>query len=391
MIRRLFEAELKREFSHFPVVTLLGPRQCGKTTLAKTVFPEYAYVDLEKPSDFSRVSEDVESFLKEIRGPVIFDEAQRFPGLFPVLRGIVDEHRPKNGLFILLGSASPSLVRDISESLAGRTTFLDLTPFLWPEISGKTNLTLKDLWFRGGFPSALLGEDDAARQDWYDAYLRAFTERDLNALGIETDPLMMRRLLQMIAHGNGGLWNASQYGASLGISYNTVNRYADILERTFFVRSLLPWSSNKGKRLVKRPKLYFRDCGLLHHLLGIRDPAVLDAHPSRGASWETFALEQLMATCRLEFRPEGFFFYRSAIGEEVDLMIETGGRLIPIEIKLHSAPSNDHLKGMRKVMKDLGLRTGWVVYPGEEEYSIGHGVRAIGLSAVLLSPQKILG
>ncbi|MFH0920430.1 MAG: ATP-binding protein [Fibrobacterota bacterium] len=381
---------MKRHLSNFPVVTILGPRQCGKTTLIRSLIPQPAYFDLERPSDFNLISADIEGFLQKAHTPVVFDEVNRLPGLLPVLRSVVDENRV-NGRFILLGSASPSLVKGVSESLAGRTSFLDMTPFLWPEIAPpSTDLALNGLWFRGGFPSAALENDDIARRDWFDAYVRAFVERDLNALGIEIDPLMMHRLLRMMAHGNGGIWNASQYGASLGLTYNTVNRYADILERTFFIRRLLPWYANIGKRLVKRPKLYFRDSGLLHYLLGISSPALLDTHPARGVSWETFALDQLMGILSLSLRPQGYYFYRTATGDEVDLLVEIEGRLLPMEFKVHSAPGSEHLKGMRKIMKQLKLDAGWVIYPGEKEYSLGNGVTVIGLRKLLASPSAFL-
>ncbi|HWP57034.1 MAG TPA: ATP-binding protein, partial [Candidatus Acidoferrales bacterium] len=295
MIKRRYGPLLHGFLRRFPCVTVLGPRQCGKTTFIRAALPAWTYLDLERPSDSTPLAADPEARLNQMGDNVIFDEAQRVPELFPVLRGVIDRRRGRKGRFVLLGSASPSLVRQISESLAGRTAFVDLAPFRWSEVRGQRRDGLQALWFRGGFPEAFLQRDDRARRDWWDSYTRTFIERDLPALGIDVSASQMRRLWAMLAHCNGGVWNASQLAASLAVSYHTVNRYVDILEQTFLIRKLPPYFANIGKRLVKSPKLYFRDSGLLHFFLGIHSPSILDTHPARGMSWEAFIIDQLMS------------------------------------------------------------------------------------------------
>jgi len=265
MIERSYGPLLRRLLRRFPSVTILGPRQCGKTTFIRRALPDWTYLDLERPSDSVPLAADPEARLNQLGDRVIFDEAQRVPEVFPILRGVIDRRRSRNGRFVLLGSASPSLVRQISESLAGRTAFLDLSPFRWSEVkTHRQTGGLATLWFHGGFPPAFLERDDRARHEWLESYTRAFIERDLPALGIEVSASQMRKLWTMLAHCNGGVWNASQLAASLGVSYHTVNRYVDILEQTFLIRKLPPYFANIGKRLVKSPKVYFRDTGLLH-------------------------------------------------------------------------------------------------------------------------------
>ncbi|MGH7830746.1 MAG: ATP-binding protein, partial [Candidatus Binatia bacterium] len=296
MVERQYGPLLRRLLRRFPAVTVLGPRQCGKTTFIRATLPAWTYLDLERPSDSVPLAADAEARLDQLGDRVIFDEAQRVPELFPVLRGVIDSRRSRNGRFVLMGSASPSLVRSISESLAGRTAFLDLSPFRWSEVkSYRRTEGLATLWLRGGFPPAFLERDDQARHEWLESYTRAFIERDLPALGIEVSAPQMRKLWTMLAHCNGGVWNASQLAASLGVSYHTVNRYVDILEQTFLIRKLPPYFANIRKRLVKSPKIYFRDTGLLHYFLGIDSASALDTHPARGMSWEAFIIDQLIS------------------------------------------------------------------------------------------------
>jgi predicted AAA+ superfamily ATPase len=276
MVPRRYDAVLRRLLRGSPVVTVLGPRQCGKTTFIRRALPDWTYLDLERPSDAAPLAADPEARLAQLQGPVILDEAQRLPEVFPVLRGMVDRRGARRGRYVVMGSASPSLVRHISESLAGRTAFLDLPAFRWDEVAaGRVAPDLSDLWFRGGFPVAFLERDDRARHDWLEGYTRTFIERDLAALGIDVSASQMRRLWTMLAHVNGGIWNASLLAASLGVSYHTVNRYVDILEQTFLVRKLPPYFTNIRKRLVKSSKVYFRDTGLLHYFLGILSSASL--------------------------------------------------------------------------------------------------------------------
>ncbi len=391
MIPRAYEATLRGLLGRFPAVTILGPRQCGKTTFIRKALPGWRYLDLERPTDATPLAADPEARLGQLGEQVVLDEAQRVPEMFPVLRGLIDERRARNGRFVLLGSASPSLVRGISESLAGRTAFLDLPPFRWDEVEGRRPARgLSTLWLRGGFPQAYLARSDAAREEWLEAYTRAFIERDLPALGIDVSASQMRKLWTMLAHVNGGLWNASQLASSLGVSYHTVDRYVDILEQAFLIRKLTPYSVNVGKRLVKSPKVYFGDSGLLHHFLGIRSASQLDTHPARGASFEAFVVDQLLSAFRRRDLSCQAWFWRTAQGDEVDLLVETRSRLIPFEVKLHSAPGADAARSLWRCMADLELRRGYVVYPGRERYSLGRGVTALPAEA-LLARQAGLG
>ncbi len=383
MVPRRYGTTLRRHLRQFPAVTLLGPRQCGKTTFIRSALPGWTYVDLERPSDATPLAADPEARLEQLGDHVILDEAQRLPELFPVLRGALDRVHAK-GRYVLLGSASPLLVRGISESLAGRTSFLDLPAFRWEEVSGRRGFSdLAILWLRGGFPSAALESDDRARMDWMEAYARAFIERDLPGLGIEVSAAQMRKLWAMLAHVNGGLWNASQLAASLGVSYHTVNRYVDILELAFLIRRLQPFHVNIGKRLVKSPKLYFRDTGLLHYFLGIRDATALETHPSRGASWEAFVIDQLVSLYERHAPGSRPYFYRTASGLEVDLLVDLGPRRVAFEVKLHHSPGADVTRGLRACFEDLGVARGYVVYPGREDYSLGRGIMALAAPRLL--------
>jgi len=390
MIQRHYGKMLRRLLRAFPAVTILGPRQCGKTTFIREALPEWTYLDLERPSDAIPLAADPESRLYQVGDHVIFDEAQHLPDLFSVLRGVIDRNRSRHGRFVLLGSAAPPLVRDISESMAGRTAFLDLPPFRWDEVRHQKMGGLATLWFRGGFPDAYLKRNDRARQDWLESYLRAFIERDLHSLGIEVSAAQMRRLWMMLAHVNGGLWNASQLAASLGVSYHTVNRYVDILEQTFLIRKLPPYFTNIGKRLVRSPKVYFRDVGILHYFLGIDSPSVLDTHPARGMSWEAFIIDQMISALHRIMPGKQAYFWRTAQGVEVDLLLDLGSRLVPFEIKLHSSPSVQDAESLRRCMHDLGLKHGYLIYPGKDSYSLGEGITVLSAEEVLADPESLL-
>jgi hypothetical protein len=390
MIDRGYDDTFRTLLRRFPAVTILGPRQCGKTTFIRRALPDWSYLDLERPVDATPLAADPEARLRQLGDGVVLDEAQRLPEIFPVLRGLIDRRRSRKGRFVLLGSASPSLVRGISESLAGRTAFLDLPAFRWDEVEGRRAAGgLQALWLKGGFPEAFLARSDGARNDWMEAYTRAFIERDLPALGIDVSASQMRKLWTMLAHVSGGLWNASQLAASLGVSYHTVDRYVDILEQAFLVRKLAPYFANVGKRLVRSPKVYFRDTGLLHYFLGIRSMKQLDTHPSRGASWEAFVVDQLLSAYRRLDPGCQAFFWRTAQGDEVDLLIETGSRLVPFEAKLHSAPGPEDARRLRRCMADLGLPRGYVVFPGREGYSLGGGVAALPAATLLGRPLRL--
>ncbi len=389
MIPRRHTALLHRLLREFPSVTILGPRQCGKTTLARQSLPGWTYLDLERPRDATPLAADPEARLEQLGDHVILDEAQQVPEVFPILRGVIDRRRRAKGRFVLLGSASPALVRDISESLAGRTAILDLTALRWSEIRTRRGARLQTLWVRGGFPSAFLARGEPAHRDWLDSYVRTFIERDLRRLGIDFSTSTMRTLWTMLAHVNARLWNASQLAASLGITYHTVNRYLDILEQTFLVRRLQPYHANLKKRLVKSPKVYFRDTGLLHFFLGIHGPRELDVHPARGASWEAFVVEEVISALQIAAPEANVHFWRTGTGDEVDLLLRHGSRLVPVEIKLHSTPSPADAGGVRRCMQDLGCKRGYVVYPGSEDYSLGGGVTAIAAERLLADPRNV--
>jgi predicted AAA+ superfamily ATPase len=279
------------------------------------------------------------------------------PQLFAVLRSVIDERRARHGRFVLLGSAAPQLVRGISESLAGRTAFLDLPPFRWDEVRGLKQARLRDLWFRGGFPRAFLTRADAARTEWLDAYTRAFIERDLPTLGVDLSASRMRQLWTMLAHLNGGLWNASQLAASLGTIYHTVNRYVDVL--------------------------------VLHLLLGIHSEAALNTHPARGLSWEAFVIDQLVSALERTRPASRAYFWRTAKGEEVDLLIDHGRRRVPFEIRLHSAPTQEDARTVVACMRDLGLSKGYVIHAGRHEHSLGDNVTALPAEQLLSGPGDI--
>ena len=390
MIQRDYGALLRRLLRRFPCVAVLGPRQCGKTTFIRSELAAWTYLDLERPSDAAPLAADPEARLEQLRDHVIFDEAQRVPELFPVLRGAIDRRRTKMGRYVLLGSASPNLVQHISESLAGRTAFVDLPPFRWDEVKRDRQAALKTLWLRGGFPEAFLSSNDRNRVEWFEFYTRTFIERDLPALGIEVTSSQMRKLWSMLAHYNGGVWNASQLAASLGVSYHTVNRYVDILEQTFLIRKLPPYFANIGKRLIKSPKIYFRDTGLLHYFLGIPSAAILDTHPARGMSWEAFVIDQLISIFQRAEPSSQPFFWRTSQGHEIDLVIDAGTKKFPFEIKLHSSPTAQDAASLVQCMRDLKLGRGFLVHSGRQDYSLGHGVTALSAELMLTDATKFL-
>lgn len=374
MIPRRLESQILTDLSHFPAVSLVGSRQTGKTTLAKHLairFSEAIYVDLERPSDLAKLA-DPELFLTAHEGHlVILDEIQRRPDLFPALRSLID-HAPRPGRFLLLGSASPALLHQSSESLAGRIVYRELAPLVLAEVEA-SGISRDSLWQRGGYPTSLLAPEDGASFAWREAFITTFLERDLPQLGIRVPAPRLRRFWLMLAHLHGQLWNASRLAASLGLSAPTVNHYLDLLEETYLVRRLLPVRSNAGKRLVKSPKVYFRDSGLLHALLGVQDRDQLLGHPILGASWEGWVVEQI-----LEGAPRRWdaAFYRTAAGAEIDLVLLPRGRPpIPIEIKVSTTPALS--RGFHQGFRDLGAKSGFVIHAGEASFPLAPGVIAL--------------
>jgi predicted AAA+ superfamily ATPase len=366
----------------FPAVLILGPRQCGKTTLARH-FLHGTYFDLERPSDHQVFAGDVELALSRLDEPLILDEAQTVPQLFSVLRSIIDQKRDRTGRFYLLGSVNPALVRQVSESLAGRVGIVELTPFLYAEVAGP-DLDLGNYWLRGGYPDACREADEQRRVRWHEHYVQALVERDLARHGLKTSPFEIRRFLGMLAHLHGGLLNASDLGRSLGVSYHTVGSYLDILEGHFLIRRLQPWSANLGKRLVKSPKIYVRDSGLLHYLLGIRNDRDLLQSPRRGASWEGCLAEQIIALEKLHHAGSQFWFYRTHAGAEIDLLIERGGQRIGYEFKCASAVGRSDASGLKAALTDGVIAEGSVVYFGTRRYPLEDHIEALPAETLLL-------
>ena len=378
MIRRDLEPKLLASLRHFPVVALVGPRQAGKTTLAHAVarkLGDVVYLDLERPSDAARLA-DPELYLETVAGRlVILDEIQRRPDLFPVLRSVVDAKRA-NGRFLILGSASPDLSRQASESLAGRIIYHELTPFTAGEVATRARDTRMTLWIRGGFPGSYLASSNARSVEWREAFIETHLQRDLPGLGVRIPATALRRFWEMLAHHHGQLWNASKIAGSLGVTAPTAKHYLDTLEDTFMIRQLPPFAANLKKRMVKSPKVYLRDSGLLHALLRIGTMDDLLGHPVAGASWEGWVIEQALAASGAN---TGASFFRTAAGAEIDLVLERPrGKRIALEIKLSSAPKPS--RGFWSGIADLQPTAAYVVYPGKERYPLGPGVEALPVS-----------
>jgi uncharacterized protein len=357
--RNSYLKQLATAVQRSPITALLGPRQVGKTTLARQFAQEReaAFFDLESEPDLRRL-QNPELALGSLRGLVILDEIQLKPELFAVLRVLVD--RPENqARFLILGSASPEIVASVSQTLAGRVEFIELSGFQLAEV-GSANWPA--LWVRGGFPRSFLA---AAAQDsvaWREGFIRTFLERDVPQLGIRIPAIAMRRFWTMLAHYHGQTWNGAELGRAMGLSAKTVRSYLDILSGTFMVRQLQPWFVNVGKRQVKSPKIYFHDTGLLHQLLALPHQDALLAHPGVGASWEGFVLEQAWRTLRLN---EGYFWATHS-GAELDLLFFFEGRAYGLEIKFNEAPKVT--RSMLAACETLNLAHLWVIYPGRHAY-----------------------
>jgi hypothetical protein len=363
------------------VVAIVGARQVGKTTLARMAFPDFAYRDLEDPRTAGRFAADARYELDEAGGRgLVLDEAQAHPAIFAALRGAIDMRRSENGRFVVLGSAQPGLVRGVAESLAGRVTVIELDPLTAGEAaSGEYGLGWRDVWLKGGLPDALRGDF----RTWWEAYLRTVLERDLPQYGVRADPLFLRRLLTMLAHLHGGLLNTSNLGASLGVSYHTVQRYLDVLEAVFLIRRLTPYFRNVGKRLTRAPKVYLRDTGLLHHLLNISTSDELFNHPSRGASWEGFVIEDVLRRERIAYPHAQPYFWRTAAGAEIDLLLDRGEKRIAIEIKAGRGDDARALRALRDALPDVGAERGWIVDQAAGSEALGQNIARIGFEAAI--------
>jgi predicted AAA+ superfamily ATPase len=359
---------IKRALRRSPSVSLLGPKQSGKTTLARTLLaPESEnYFDLERPTGLRRL-EDPETSLGELRGLVVIDEVQRRPELFPILRVLID--RPRSpARFLLLGSASPALLRQSSESLAGRIEVIEMAGFSLEEVGQDHSARL---WSRGGFPRSFVATSDSRSFTWREEFIRTFLEQDLPQLGMRIPSPQLHRFWTMLAHYHGQIWNAAEPARSLGLSQPTVRSYLDLMTSAYMIRQLQPWHENLSKRQVKAPKIYVRDSGLLHALLGLRSRRDLLTHPKLGASWEGFVIEQLLHAAE----PDQAYFWATHQGAEIDLLMLRGSRRIGVEIKRSDAPSLT--PSMRIALDDLRLNKLWIIYPGRQRYDLNKRVTAI--------------
>lgn len=364
---------LERRLSKRPVVALLGARQVGKTTLARNhasgVDGEISFFDLERPSDHAALSANPEQILSQAEGLVVIDEVQRMPELFTLLRPLVDSPE-RRAQFLLLGSASWDLVKGISETLAGRIAFINVGGFSLEEVGVEEQ---RRLWLQGGFPEAYLEDDPDDWQQWMEDFSRTFLERDIPGIGSKVAPQTLRRFWRMLAHYHGQNWNATELARSMDVSTTAVNHYRDLLEGTFMIRILPPWFENLGKRLVKSPKVYFRDSGVLHYLLNIRTWSDLYTHPRYGASWEGFAMEQIL----LSHGDQDAYFYATQSGGELDLLLLRQGRRYGFEFKCTDAPKTT--KSMHTTFKDLKLDHLYVVYPGTRRFPLVENMSALPL------------
>lgn len=379
-IPRNIEPELLWLLKHFPVIAITGSRQVGKTTIAKHLLPEIGkpglYLDLELDEDYHKLSQP-QIFLEQYQDHcVIIDEVQRSPALFPLIRSLVDQNRIP-GRFLLLGSAGPDLIQFGSESLAGRIAYKELSPFNFLEI--KNHTALQQHWLNGGYPERVLSKDEQYTQIWMKNFIQTYLERDLRMLGLSADPVLIRRFWSMLAHIHGNIWNGNAIGKSLGLSLPTVKRYLNFMENAFLVRQLQPYYANLGKRLIKSPKVYIRDSGVLHYLMGIKNLEQLYGNPLLGHSWEGYVIEQISEMLADDVMP---CYYRTHNGAEVDLVLMQGGvPKICIEIKYSVTPKIE--KGFHIAIGDLKTEENFVIIPKEDVYPLKENIEVCGLGIFL--------
>ena len=372
--RPLLVQAVQDALARSPAVALVGPRQVGKTTLARSLLAADSpnWFDLEDPASAAALAQPLAA-LKDLRGLVVIDEVQHAPDLFKVLRVLIDRAAPV-ARFLLLGSASPALLRQTAESLTGRIEVIEAGGFTLADVAARAG---ERLWWRGGMPRSLLAIDDAHSRVWRQGFIRNTVERDLPQLGMNAPAPAIRRFWSMLAHHHAQVWSAAEPARSLGVNESTVRRYLDWLTQAYLVRQLQPWHANVGKRQVKAPKVYLRDSGLLHELLGITDATALLRHPKCGASWEGYALDQVLRIAQ----PDEAWFWATHGGAELDLLMVKDGQRVGVEFKFNDAPTLT--PSMRIALQDLALERLYVVYPGTRRYALAERIEALPLAAVL--------
>lgn len=383
MIKRPYlQKKIQHAFRYGRIVALIGPRQCGKTTLARQIVaPDSShYFDLENPISIGRLSEPMNT-LSGLKGTVVIDEIQRMPSLFPILRVLADR-KPLPARFLILGSASPEMVKHSSESLAGRVARVTMAGFSLAEVGLNR---AERLWYRGGLPSSFLSKTDNDSMGWRKDFIQSFVDRDLPAYGINLPAVTVMRFWIMLAHNHGQLLNASEIACSLGINEVTVKRYVDILTGVFMVRQLQPWHANINKRQIKSPKIYIRDTGILHSLLGIRNMNELMVNPKYGLSWEGFVIEEIIKSVE----PDEVYFWATHNGAEIDLVFFKNGRKYGVECKRADAPTLT--SSMRIAFSDLNLSRIAVIYPGKQRYSLTKQIEVVPFESVAGGMKEIFG
>ena len=378
-VERKIENTVRQYLKIFPVVAVLGPRQCGKSTLVKSLATHWGdsvYLDLQNDMDLGKLDQPTYFFESNQDKIICLDEIQLVPQLFSVLRSVVDKNR-QNGKYILLGSASRDLIQQTSESLAGRIGMVYLSPFTVNELNNLDGFSLNTFWLRGGFPDSYLAQNDDFSKIWRDNFVKTFVERDIPQLGFQIPALQLKRLLMMCAHNQGQVVNYSKLGESLGLTHPTIKRYVNLLEQTFIVRTVQPYEVNVKKRLVKSPKVFVRDSGLLHQLLAISDYNSLLGHPVFGSSWEGVVVENVI----VNYPDWDYYFYRTATGDELDLILTKGNQRIAIECKASTAPKLT--KGFYRALDVIKPQQTFVIIPTQVSYSLAPNITVCGLSEFL--------
>jgi predicted AAA+ superfamily ATPase len=380
LLRNILISHIKEAISKYPVTAILGPRQCGKTTISKLISKNQPIkiFDLEDPADLVSLTASPKITLESLKGLIIIDEIQRMPELFPILRVLADR-QVKGVRYLILGSASPALIKGASESLAGRISFIDMSGFNLEEVGIKN---WQQLWFRGGFPRSYLAKNNIESMKWRNNFIRTFLERDIPQFGINIPAITLRRFWTMVAHYHGQLWSSAEFARSIGSSEPTAKKYLDILTDAYVIRQLQPWFANISKRQVKSPRIFIRDSGIFHALLSLKNNQIL-SHPKLGASWEGFIVEQIISL--LDSRD--YYFWATHSGAEIDLLVFLEDKAYGFEIKYTDAPSLT--KSMKIAFEDLNLSKLFIIYPGNKSYSLNKNTIAIPISELTRISEKL--